>query len=251
MLKKLPIGLALTFSGAVFAGIPMVTDDTGTQGAGGNQIELSYSRDKAEDGSRAREIALVYTLGVTETIDIFVEQGRQKNTSDTGVSTSGYGNTVLGAKWLAWESEHKTSFGLGASVALPVSAEKENQELGTGKTSYEAALLLTQEMPWGSVDANLGAGREKFRDPANNTDTTHFSVAPAYNLNEHIKFALDLGLDRAKTDTVTEKSRYAEIAVVYAPTEDFEFGLGYIRTTDEDTKAITKNVTGGVTWRFK
>lgn len=251
MLKKLPIGLALTFSGAVFAGIPMVTDDTATQGAGGNQIELSFSRDKAEDGSRAREVALVYTRGVTEKIDLFVEQGRQKNTADTGESTSGYGNTVLGAKWLAWESEHKTSFGVGASVALPVSAEKEAQGLGTGKTSYDVVLILTQEMPWGTVDANLSAGREKFRDPAADTDTTHFSVAPAYNLNEQIKFALDLGIDRAKTDTSTEKSRYAEIAVVYAPSEDLEFGLGYIRTTDQDTKEVTKNVTGGVTWRFK
>lgn len=251
MLKKIPLALSLILSGTAFAGIPMVTDDAGTQGTGGNQIELSFSRDKAEDGSRAREIALVYTRGLTETIDVFVEKGWQKNTDPTGVSASDYGNTILGGKWRPWESENKTSFALGASVALPVSEEKEAQGFGTGKTSYDVALILTQEMPWGSVDANLSAGREKFRTPADDTDTTHFSVAPAYNLNDQIKFALDIGIDRAKTDTSTEKSRYAEIAVVYAPSEDFEVGLGYIRSTDEDSKAVTKNVTGGVTWRFK
>lgn len=249
MLKKLPLAV-LALSGTAFGGIPLVTDDTGTQGTGGNQIELAFTRDKAEDGSRAREIALVYTRGLTDTLDAFIEKGRQKNTDASGTSTSGYGNTLIGAKWRAWESERKTSFAASVTVALPLSATKEDKDLGTGKTSYDATLVLAQEMEWGAVMANLGAGREKFRDAAADTETTHFSVAPVLNLNEQVKLALDLGLDRSKTDTATANSRYAEVGVIYAPSEAIELGLGYIRSKDQDSKEVTKSVTGGVTWHF-
>lgn len=250
MLKKLPLVIALATSGTAFAAIPLVTDDTGTQGAGGNQIEIQFTREKEENGSRAREIALVYTRGLTGTIDAFIEKGRQKNTDEFGTSTSGYGNTVIGAKWRAWESERKTSFAAKVAVALPLSAEKEAEGFGAGKTSYDATLILAQEMEWGEVMANLGAGREKFRAPAADTDTTHFSVAPVLNLSEQFKLALDLGLDRSKTDINTSNSRYAEVGVIYAPSEAAELGLGYIRSKDKDSKEVTKSVTGGVTWRF-
>ena len=251
MLKKLPIAVAFTLAGPAFGGIPLVTDDTGTQGAGGNQIEVPLTREKAEDGSRAREIALVYTRGITDTVDVFVEKGRQKNTEPDGVSVSGYGNTVIGAKWRAWESERKTSFAAKVAVALPVSQEKETEGFGTGKTSYEGLLILSQEMEWGSVHANLGAGRAKFRDPAEDTDATHFSVLPILNVTDQFKVAVDLGIDRETTGVVTTNSRYAEIGVMYAPTENTDLGLGYIRTTDKDSKEVTKTVTGGFTWRFK
>lgn len=249
MLKKLPLAV-LAVSGTAFGGIPLVTDDTGTQGTGGNQIEIAFTRDKAENGSRAREFALVYTRGLTDTVDAFVEKGRQKNTDPFGTSNSGYGNTLIGAKWRAWESERKTSFATSVTVALPVSATKEAEGFGTGKTSYDATLILAQEMEWGEVLANLGAGRENFRDSTEDAETTHFSVAPVLNLGEQFKLALDLGLDRSKTDTATANSRYAEIGVIYAPSEAVEFGLGYIRSKDKDSKEVTKSVTGGVTWHF-
>lgn len=250
MSKKLPFIVALAASSSAFGGIPLVTDDTGTQGTGGNQIEIAFTREKAEDGSRTREFALVYTRGLTDTIDAFIEKGRQKNTDASGISTSGYGNTLIGAKWRAWESERKTSFAASVTVALPLSETKETEGFGTGKTSYDATLILAQEMEWGEVMANLGAGREKFRNAAADTETTHFSVAPVLNLGEQFKLALDLGLDRSKTDTTTENSRYAEFGVIYAPSEAVEFGLGYIRSKDQDSKEVTKSVTGGLTWHF-
>lgn len=250
MSKKLLFIAALAASSSAFGGIPLVTDDTATQGAGGNQIEVAYTRAKAENSSRDREIALVYTRGLSETVDAFIEKGRQKNTDASGTSTSGYGNTVIGAKWRAWESERKTSFAIAAAVALPLSETKEAEGFGAGKTSYDATLILAQEMPWGEVLANLGAAREKFRDTTKDTDTIHFSVAPVFNLSEQFKLALDLGLDRSKTDTTTENSRYAEVGVIYAPSEAIEFGLGYIRSKDVDSDQVTKTVTGGLTWHF-
>lgn len=251
MLKKFSAVLAIALSGPAFAAIPLVTDDTGTQGAGGNQIEVAFTREKAENNDRVREIALVYTRGLNETLDLFIEQGRQTASPAGGNSTSDYTNTIFGAKWRAWENERKTSFGVKVSAALPVSEARENAGFGTGKTSYDATLILAQEMEWGTVNANLGAGREKFRNTANDTDTTHFSVAPVFNLNEQIKFAIDLGIDRSSTDVNAGTTRYAEVGVIYAPSETIELGLGYLRTSDKDSKDVTKTLTGGLTWRFK
>ena len=261
MLKKnlVALALAVAASNNAFAGIPLVTDDTGTQGTGGNQLEFAFARDKNEDSSIAKEFAVVYTRGIAETVDVFIEKGRQTNTDASGASTSGLGNTVIGAKWRAWENERKTSFAIKGTFALPLGEEKEIEGWGTGKTSYEATLILTQEMAWGSVNANLGTGREKYSAAAKSLPTdakedaksTHFSVAPVFNLNEQVKLAIDLGVDRSKTDTGSEKSRYGEIGIMYSPSESIDLGLGFIRTTDEDSKDVTNIVTGGLTWRFK
>ena len=63
---------------------PLVTDDTGTQGAGGNQLELAGTRAK-NDVATARDAAFVYTRGLTDGLDVFVEVGRQS--IDNGTTT--------------------------------------------------------------------------------------------------------------------------------------------------------------------
>lgn len=252
MLKNIIAGLTLTITtaGSAFAGIPLVTDDTGTQGAGGNQIEVTFARDKAANDDQSSEFALVYTRGLTATIDAFIEKGRQTFKPSGGTSASDLGNTVIGAKWRAWENENKTSFALKAAAALPLNETKEAEGFGTGKFSYEATLILTQEMSWGAVNANLSTGQEKYRVSTSNADTSHFSVAPIFNLTEQVKLAIDLGIDHSKTDAGTEKSRYAEIGIMYAPSESVDLGLGFIRTTDQASKSVTKTITGGLAWRF-
>src|SRR5262245_42786547 len=53
---------------------PLVTDDTGTQGDGGNQLELTYTRftDK-EPGAKAvlETLPLIYTRGVGDALEVY------------------------------------------------------------------------------------------------------------------------------------------------------------------------------------
>ena len=241
-----------------FAFQPLITDDTGTQGTGGNQLEGSYTRDRAETSgvtATTRATSIVYTRGILDTLDLFVQanQTRYGSTDPTATTGSGGGNPSFGGKWRFYENERKTSLAIKPIYVAPVSAENETKGMGTGKSSYELSLILTQEMGWGAVHANLLTGRAKYRDAAANPseNTSQFSVAPVWNVSEQWKLAVDLGVISTRTSGGTEKSRFGELGAIYSPNENLDFALGFIRETNRDTDVSTKTATLGVTWRFK
>ena len=60
--KVFTIGSLVTFTFLASAHQPLITDDTGTQGAGSNQLEFSYSHDRTEQAvaaTRSRAVPLV------------------------------------------------------------------------------------------------------------------------------------------------------------------------------------------------
>ena len=248
--SALAIGMSiLSFNSLAFQ--PLVTDDTGTQGQSGNQLELAGTR-ATDDTSRTGEMAFAYTRGLTDTIDVFVELGRQ-GINDSTATKRGPTNPSIGAKWRFFENERKTSLAIKPIYIVPVSEDNETKGMGTGKASYEVSLIFTQEMGWGAVHANLVTGRSKYKDLTANEDSKDgsFSVAPVWNLNEQWKLAVDLGLTRSQTNSATSKVRFGEVGAIYSPNADLDFALGFIRETDRDTKEVTKSTTAGVTWRFK
>lgn len=246
------------FSSSSSALQPLITDDTGTQGSGGNQLEVSYSRDRTRvDGEieRVHSVPVVYTYGVTDTVDIFASVAYSRiRTSVAGGDASGMGNTVLGAKWRFFESEESgTSLAIKPEVAIPVSSQRESDGLGTGKTSGNLTFILSQEVPFGAVHFNAGLGRDRYRHSDENpkTDYRRVSVAPVWDVSEQWKLALDLGTESARADGQTVRSRFAEIGAIYSPSKDVDLALGFIRSTDDESpKSTTHSVTAGLTWRF-
>ena len=251
-----PVALGLSFQAAALQ--PLITDDTGTQGEGGNQLEVSYSRERTSSGGdteRVHTVPVVYTYGLTETVDIFASASYARIRNDVpGGDASGMGNSTVGAKWRFYENEESgTSLALKPEVLIPVSSQRESDGLGTGKTSGNLTFILSQEVPFGAVHFNAGVGRERFRHSSENpkTDYTRFSVAPVWDVSEQWKLALDLGTESARADGETVRSKYSEIGAIYSPHKDIDLALGYIRTTDdEQPKSTTYSVTAGVTWRF-
>ncbi len=237
---------------------PLITDDTGTQGAGGNQLEVSYNRDRtkvAGETERVHTVPLVYTYGLTDTVDIFASIAYSRIRNDLpGGDASGLGNTVIGAKWRLFENEESgTSLAIKPELAAPVSSQRESDGLGTGKTSGKLTFILSQEVPFGAVHFNAGVGRDRYRHSEDNpkTDYTRFSVAPVWEVSEQWKLALDLGTESARADGETVRSKFGEIGAIYSPSKDLDLALGYIRTTDDESpKSKTHSVTAGLTWRF-
>ncbi|MBI3041228.1 MAG: hypothetical protein HYY78_00170, partial [Betaproteobacteria bacterium] len=88
---------------------PLVTDDTGTQGAGGNQLEAAYNRtvDKAPDARVVtHEAPLVFTRGVTDALDLYAGLGYQRIVPPAPEAVQrGWGNPAVGAKWRFYENE--------------------------------------------------------------------------------------------------------------------------------------------------
>jgi len=253
------IGLAAAMPLAAFAFQPLITDDTGTQGEGGNQLEAGYNRtrDKAPGGnSVTHEIPLVYTRGITDELDVFIGGTRTRIAPDApGVTESGWSNPVIGAKWRFYENEaSKLSFAIKPEVSIGVSDSKEARGLGTGKTSYGLGLLLTQETGFGQFLANLQVDRANYADDTLNAGERRtqyrLSVAPVWDVAEGWKLALDTGAMTNADRTAKDWMGYVEVGAIYSPSKDLDFAFGVIRNNrDGDTQST--QLTMGVTWRFK
>lgn len=237
---------------------PLVTDDTGTQGSGGNQLEFSLNEDRAKFAGnieRLRTLPIVYTRGLSEALDVFAGLSYARIRSSTSVGdASGDGNPSFGAKWRFYENEQSnTSLALKPEVLFPVSAGREGAGLGTGKTSGNLTLVLTQEVPFGAIHINAGVGRERYRDTLSNPDTatTRASIAPVWDVSDQWKLAFDLGTQSARAAGVKARSNFAELGAIYSPNSDLDFALGIVRTSDNNDPRTTHTATAGITWRFR
>lgn len=253
------IGLALAMPAVALAFQPLITDDTDTQGTGGNQLEVSYGRttDKAP-GVRTviQEVPLVYTRGITDAIDLYLGTTRLRISANAPATReSDWGNTVAGAKWRFYDNENsKLSFALKPEVSFAVSDDSEARGLGAGRTSYGLGLLMTRETGFGSFLGNLIIDRLNYADDTLNAAERRtqyrLSVAPVWDVAENWKLAFDAGAmtnpDRAAKDWMG----YVELGASYSPGKDLDLALGVIRyNRDGDAKTIQGTV--GVTWRFR
>lgn len=254
-----PLACLALLPGTACAFHPLVTDDTGTQGAGGNQVEVAYDRtvDKAA-GSRlvAHEVPLVFARGITDALDLCAGVGYQRIVPDApGAVERGRGNPVLGAKWRFHEDEAaKLSFALRPEVAFAVSKGKEARGLGTARTSFGVALLATQETAFGAVHANLVAGRVNYADDelnrAERRTLYRLSVAPVWDVAEGWKLALDAGLMTNPDPGARATMGYVELGAIYSPGADLDLALGIVHHV-ADGAAIATSAMVAVTWRFR
>ena len=237
----------------------MVTDDSGTQGSGGNQLEISFNEDRVSvsgNTDRSRATPVVYTRGMTETLDAFAGYRYIRiRTSAPGGDTSGGGNLSVGAKWRFYENEEsKTRFAVKPEILFPVGAGREGAGLGTGKTSGNLTLILTQEVPFGAIHVNAGVGRDRYRDTSINPDTTttRASIAPVWCVAEQWTLALDIGTESSYARIARVRSNFAELGTVYSPHKELDFALGMLGSSDNQRpRTATQTVTAGIIWRFK
>ena len=234
---------------------PLITDDTGTQGAGGNQIEFSFLGEKTRAGdeiSRARSLPLAYTRGVSETIDVFAGLSFSRLRGEES-RTSGFGSPSVGAKWRFLDLEASgTSFALKPQVLFAASEGREAAGLGVGRTSGDLMLIASQDMPFGALHANAGVGRERYRDAGANATVRRFSLAPVWDLCAEWKLAADFRVESSRAGGRTLRAKFAELATVYSPTKDLDFALGLIRSRDnDDPKSRTQSLNAGLTLRFQ
>lgn len=252
--------LLLPLASTAHALQPLITDDTGTQGHGGHQLEAAWNVDRSKNGTdydRQQSLPLTFTVGATDTLDLFLTATPTRLRSGATDSDSrGFANTAIGAKWRFHEiTDSKTSFALKPQLLLPVSTERENAGLGNGKLSGDLTFIVSQELPFGAVHANLGAGRERYRDTTANPDTRTWraSLAPVWDITEHFKLVADIGMEWVKERGTDQHSRetFTEIGTICSPNKNLDFALGLIRRSDNRSpQSVSHSATLGVTWRY-
>ncbi len=181
-------GIALFLPGAALAFQPLVTDDTGTQGAGGNQLEYAYAR-SVDREPLAKTVTqthgFVYTRGVTDTLDAAVGVSRVRVRAEA--AEQGMGNPVAGLKWRFYDDEaSKLTIAFKPELHFPVADGAERRGLGSGTTNASATLIATRETGFGAVHANLALATNRFAVAANGEGQRgtlwRLSVAPVVEL---------------------------------------------------------------------
>ena len=238
---------------------PLVTDDTGTQSAGGNQFEAAYDRAVSKSpGSKVvtHEVPLVFTRGVTDPLDLYAGVGYQRIVPTVPETAErGWGNVTLGAKWRFYENEaDKLSFALRPEIQFPVSNSRETRGLGTAQASYGVAFIMTQETGFGAVHANAVAVRVNYSldalNAAERRNLYRLSVAPVWDVAAGWQLALDAGVITNPDRAAKERMGYVELGAIYSPSKDLDLAFGILREVS-DGDASTTGATVGVTWRFR
>jgi hypothetical protein len=236
---------------------PLITDDTGTQGAGGHQVEVAYTHERARQAGstdRSDSVPFTYTYGLGETLDVYLGLGHVTLRPAGGGRTQGFTNPSVGLKWRLFDNEaSQTSMALKPELLLPVSAAREARGLGVGEASGAVTLIVSQELPFGAVHFNAAIGRERFHDAALNPDvhSRRLSVAPVWNVSEAWKLALDLGQKWERSAGQTVRVRHQELGAIYSPSKDLDWAAGLIRESDDASpKTVTHTFTVGLTARF-
>ena len=237
---------------------PLITDDTGTQGTGGNQLEASFSDDRiGQDGVvfNSRAWSISYARGLSETLDISLSANHTRLSSSVPGTdaTSGSGNPSVGLKWRFYEDEaSKTSLALKVDLGLPISQEQERLGLGSGRGSYAVTAILMQETSFGAILFNLAGTKVRYSDTLANPSGSlvRASLAPVWQVNDQWKLALDLGNTTESAAGKRKHVAFIEIGAVYSPDKDLDVAFGFIRRNDPASASNT-GVTGGISWRFR
>jgi hypothetical protein len=259
---SLAASLLLFFSTPALAYFPFLTDDTGTQGQGGNQLELNYVFIKergvglAEDGTyysgnygTSNSFPMTYTRGLTDDLDLFVGIIRQTS------PTNGWMNSAIGLKWrFAGDAEEGWSFAIKPALLTPVSRSMEASGLGNGKTNGSVSLISSYIQPKYEIHLNARYTSNFSYSGSEEQQAQHLwgvSVAPVWVLNHQWKLGIDAGLETNPNATSAQVA-YGQIGVVFAPVKNIQIGLGLLgnRALGSPSREYNWSLMSGVTWQF-
>ena len=233
---------ALTLVGApAFAAHPLITEDTGTQGKGGWQIELNGERNKdTVDGetSRGKQANAVLSYGFIEKADLQIGLPYQ----DNGVE-KGEGDTAIDVKWRFWESG-PVSLGLKPGITLPTG--NEDRGLGAGRVTWGSLAILSYDVQGASLHTHAGY-RHNDNVLGLRKSLWHLSGALWWKATEALKVVFDMSYDTNPDPASDKLVRQMVFGGIYSVTKDFDLDVGYRRGNDP---AIDRALMAGVTLRW-
>ncbi len=248
------VGVVLTLAsgGIALADLPLVTDDTDTQGQGRFQIEASggYSHDR-ESGLTEEifEFKSIITYGVIDPVDLVLTVPYQRTWSKgwhQHGSAGGFSDISLEVKWRFWEDRSLgLSFAAKPGVLLPAGDEKHG--FGAGRTNFSLFFVASEEIePW-EFHLNLGYIRNENRVDERR-DIWHASLAAEWEFVKDLKLVGDLGIETNTCSASNQDLAFIIGGIIYSVTEDFDIDLGVkggLTKPEPDHTFLA-----GVTWRF-
>lgn len=253
--RLIAVCAALMLPLTAWAALPLITDDTSTQGAGKFQFEASGEYDRDQEsvaGLSVREtdytLTSILTYGITDHADIMIGLPYQwvivKTGDVTTTDASGKSDTVFGTLWRFFEKEG-TSVAVKPLVSVPTGNDKKG--LGSGKIDYGTFFVASKESdPW-AVHLNLGYVRNE-NDIGERKDIWRASLATVYRVTKKLAVCADTGIETNRDKTSEVEPAYLMGGVIYSVQErlDISFGVKAGLTKPETDWSLRP----GVTYRF-
>lgn len=211
-----------------FSAHPLITEDTGTQGRGNWQLELTAEfghEEAAGADDDTGDFAAVIAYGLHDNLDLMLTlpYAHVKSEADgVTTTTNGFSDVGLEAKWRFFE-EGGTSMALKAGVIFP--SGDESAGLGTGKSNFSVNLMTSYETgPWGyhlhlAYFSNRNSQEER-------DEIGHASIALTCLVLENFRLVADAGAYTTADPAYKEDTRFLTLGGIYGVNDDFDIDFG-------------------------
>jgi hypothetical protein len=206
------------FAAQAWGAHPLLTEDTGTQGKGGWQLEANGERQKDPQPEdlpplRALQSGTTLSYGLTETIDLKADLPYVRH--------AGFLDVAVGLKWRFYD-EGPLSFGLQAGLFLPTGDQTKG--LGTGKTNAGALGIVSWQGERWEFHSSFGA-RSNHNVIGQRDWLGHASAAALYRVWQPFRVLLDYSLD---SNPQVEQGAFRNVVAgfIWSVTKDFDLDAG-------------------------
>jgi hypothetical protein len=227
------------FAAQLQAAHPLITEDTGTLGAGGWQLE-AYGEDGKARGTGARLYRhdAVLSYGLADALDL------QAGVPWVRERASGVGDATLDLKWRFFE-RGALSLGLKPGITLPTGDEAKG--LGAGRAGWGTLLIVTYDA--GPYAFHAHAGIKRNRNTLGERESlTHLSGAVAVRAAPDVKVVLDFARTTSADPAATDGERYLVFGAIWSVRKDLDLDLGL--KVGHDAAALDEALLLGVTVRW-
>lgn len=197
---------------------PLITEDTGTQGAGRWQLEGFSEESKVRaTRRRVRLDQVVLTRGLTDRMDLQLDVPWYRDGADD------IGDVALDLKWRFLE-RGPLSLGFKPGFTLPTGEHRDGR--GTGKITWGALLIGSYE-PVGPLAFHAHAGWLRNRNKLGERESlAHVSGAVAYRIGD-VKLVADYARDTAQDPAASRSERYLVVGAIWSARRDFDLDIGW------------------------
>lgn len=223
----------MMMAGSARAAHPLITDDTGTQGKGKFQLEVTAQYDWDRENiegvlvkAEGAEAAAALSYGIADNVDLVLALpylwGKTKEDNMTAYDENGAGDTVLEVKMRFVEKE---GFSLALKPGVSFPTGNDNKGLGTGTLGGHLFLIASQEIGAWELHANLGYIRNE-NDADERKDIWHASFAATWEIMENLKLAANAGIERNPDDQAKYDPAFLIGGIIYSINENIDIDLG-------------------------
>jgi len=218
--------IAIAAASPAQAGPPLITEDTGTQGKGAVQLEVTVeqARESRPGASYdALETSVVLNYGAAENIDVQFVVPYLRLTEDGAAGrtvTNGVLDSFVNLKWRFYERD-ALSFAFIPGLTVPTGAAG----LSSERVNPGARFIASYEP--GAFGLHADAGYRYYRNELGlREDLSHVSAAVMYTFHGSLKLVADYSIDTNPDPSSSGAIRYTTVGAIWNFAPGYGIGCG-------------------------